>query len=387
MSEFNSYENLILKLHKFQNVDDTKNIIKTNFEIFNYHYNLGNFNQGKLFLDDISKLKSTQENLNYLYGLLELQNKNYNLAKKYFKEELNLYPNSNNKNKIETLLEKLNTNSNFPTTVIFITIINLIIFYIINIFSNTNYTRNKIFSNFTIDYISLIKYTISDFHISFSNLFSSIFIHYNFIHLIFNLIFLIMFGLILEKKIGTLKTFLIFISGSIIGNLMQFLIGQNDFILGSSGGVFAIIGAVMITQPLLKIRLFGFINSPIILVLSSVVFINIIFDYIFTTTNKLISNVFVQSSNISHIFGLFIGICIILLFHRNYLKYFYNWSVIIIGFSFISLFIIEILQLINKLKIFNIYDTVINLILFLVGIFLIIYSYNILKKEELEIVN
>jgi len=77
-------------------------------------------------------------------------------------------------------------------------------------------------------------------------LFSSMFIHANVVHLSGNLLFLLIFGLRSEKLFNS-KTYLIiyFVSG-LLGNLLSLLLGPLVVSVGASGCIFGIFGAYIV---------------------------------------------------------------------------------------------------------------------------------------------
>ena len=78
-------------------------------------------------------------------------------------------------------------------------------------------------------------------------IFTSIFAHSGMLHILYNLFGLLLFGLILEEKIGTKKFLLVFflcgIAGSIAANFFY------DKSLGASGAILGIIGCLAVIEP------------------------------------------------------------------------------------------------------------------------------------------
>jgi membrane associated rhomboid family serine protease len=96
-------------------------------------------------------------------------------------------------------------------------------------------------------------------------LFTSMFVHANFIHLIFNMIVLILIGPLLEERIGTGRFASIYILSGIIGTLAFGLMHLNDvaIVVGASGAIFGILGAFAVLYPREKISmLYMFIPLP-----------------------------------------------------------------------------------------------------------------------------
>jgi len=94
---------------------------------------------------------------------------------------------------------------------------------------------------------------------------TAIFLHGSLTHLIFNLFALILFGLILEKLIGSYKFLFIFLASGIIANIISVFFYPSS--LGASGAIFGIIGALTIIKPLMSVWAF---NLPMPLFLAAI---------------------------------------------------------------------------------------------------------------------
>ena len=82
-------------------------------------------------------------------------------------------------------------------------------------------------------------------------LFSALFLHADWAHLIGNLVFLLIFGLPAERAMGPWRLFALFLFGGAVANLAAVLmIGTPDrLIIGASGAVSALIGAYLALFP------------------------------------------------------------------------------------------------------------------------------------------
>jgi len=92
---------------------------------------------------------------------------------------------------------------------------------------------------------------------------TSIFLHGGLMHLFFNGYALFLFGSILERKVSKRDFLIIFFVGGIIGSIVYYLtivagIAPNVPALGASGAIFAILGAVAVLLPNLRIFFFFF---------------------------------------------------------------------------------------------------------------------------------
>ncbi len=93
---------------------------------------------------------------------------------------------------------------------------------------------------------------------------SSWFLHANLTHLIGNLIFLLVFGRIVERRFGFFKMLLIFFGSAILSDLISGAVfGQGG--IGASGAIAGLIAAAMIVDPFYWTFVLG-IPIPIILV-------------------------------------------------------------------------------------------------------------------------
>lgn len=77
---------------------------------------------------------------------------------------------------------------------------------------------------------------------------TSMFLHFSFEHVAYNMLMLIIAGDILEKRVGKIRYLLIYFGGGIIGNVFSMVREmQADHIIlsaGASGAIFAVIGAL-----------------------------------------------------------------------------------------------------------------------------------------------
>lgn len=81
---------------------------------------------------------------------------------------------------------------------------------------------------------------------SFIRLFTSMFLHIGFVHLIMNMWALILLGKQTENFYGHVKTLVIFIFSGLIGNLLSLvLMGENTISAGASGAIFGLMGAIL----------------------------------------------------------------------------------------------------------------------------------------------
>jgi uncharacterized protein len=86
---------------------------------------------------------------------------------------------------------------------------------------------------------------------------TAMFLHASLMHLFYNLFALFLFGIILEKLIGSEKFLGLFIFGGIFANFISFFWYPNA--LGASGAIMTIIGTLAILKPMMAVWGFGMI--------------------------------------------------------------------------------------------------------------------------------
>ncbi len=77
-------------------------------------------------------------------------------------------------------------------------------------------------------------------------LFTSLFVHVNLIHLLGNMVFLLIFGLRAEELFKTEEFVLIYFASGLFGNLLTLLAAPFIVSAGASGAIFGIFGAAVI---------------------------------------------------------------------------------------------------------------------------------------------
>jgi membrane associated rhomboid family serine protease len=117
---------------------------------------------------------------------------------------------------------------------------------------------------------------------------SGLFLHADWIHLLGNLVFLLIFGLPAERTMGGRRFLLLFLLGGAVANLAAVLaIGAPDrVVIGASGAVSALIGAYLALFPgarlgvVLPLGLFlEFVRVPAFLLIGLWVLLQVLFAY------------------------------------------------------------------------------------------------------------
>lgn len=121
---------------------------------------------------------------------------------------------------------------------------------------------------------------------------TSIFLHGDLSHLIYNMFALILFGLILEKLIGNRFLYVFFLSG-IVANIFSVFFYESS--LGASGAIFGIIGCLAVLKPGMAVWVY---SLPMPLWLASILWVVGDIMGLFMPSNV---------ANLAHLSGIFVG--------------------------------------------------------------------------------
>ena len=120
-------------------------------------------------------------------------------------------------------------------------------------------------------------------------LFSALFLHADWAHLLGNLVFLLIFGLPAERVMGAGRFLVLFLLGGAVANLAAVLLitGPDRLVIGASGAVSAVIGAYLALFPraklgvVLPLGLFlQFVRTPAPLLIGLWALLQVVFAYI-----------------------------------------------------------------------------------------------------------
>lgn len=116
------------------------------------------------------------------------------------------------------------------------------------------------------NYCSLNPFLISKFHM-FWQFVTYMFVHQNLSHLFFNMLGLLVFGLQLERAIGSKEFLLFYLISGILSGVFSFGVyyftGQMSvFLLGASGAIYAVLFAYAVFFPRSIIMIWGVIPVP-----------------------------------------------------------------------------------------------------------------------------
>lgn len=115
-----------------------------------------------------------------------------------------------------------------------------------------------------------LAWQVGSFDIRF---FTSMVSHSGMPHLLGNLFSLLLFGLLLESVVGSMRFLKILFWAAVVGNLAG--IGSYNAVLGISGGIYGLIGALSVLRPKMVIWLSG-LPMPMILVGVAYAFIDLL---------------------------------------------------------------------------------------------------------------
>jgi len=119
-------------------------------------------------------------------------------------------------------------------------------------------------------------------------LFTALFIHVAWLHLLSNLLFLVIFGLPGERTLGSLRFLSLFVFGGIVANLIGALslTGVHLPIIGCSGAVSAVVGTYVALFPRARLGLvlplglyLEFVRVPAFLLIGIWVVLQLLFSY------------------------------------------------------------------------------------------------------------
>jgi len=124
-----------------------------------------------------------------------------------------------------------------------------------------------------------------------------IFLHGNFWHFLFNMLFLLFFATVLERKVGSLRFLLIFFLSGIVAGIGWSLTAISPAV-GASGALYGVFGALAVLMPRMKMYIFPL---PIPLEMWMMAILFAILNFLMIGTNYPIAFT-------AHLSGLFFGV-------------------------------------------------------------------------------
>lgn len=137
---------------------------------------------------------------------------------------------------------------------------------------------------------------------------TAIFLHGSLIHLMYNMFALLLFGFILENKIGSKNFLIVFMISGILANLIA--VNFYDSSLGASGAIYGVLGCLTILNPFMGVWVFGIIMPMFI---ASIIWV----------IGDLLGAFGIGENgigNIAHLSGIFIGFVFGILFWKYRMK-------------------------------------------------------------------
>ena len=129
---------------------------------------------------------------------------------------------------------------------------------------------------------------------------TSIFMHGSFYHIFFNMFMLYMFGMVLEKVMGTTKFLALFFIAGVVGNIGYVifctLTGSDTPAIGASGALYGVFACLAIMMP--NMRVYFFFAIPMKIIHALIIFAA--FDILFISSND-------QIAHAAHLAGLVAG--------------------------------------------------------------------------------
>jgi membrane associated rhomboid family serine protease len=149
--------------------------------------------------------------------------------------------------------------------------INIFIYIFIQVLSVVSRLTGQNLNSLEINLFTL-KTSPIEFLFSPWGILTSIFSHFDFFHLLFNMLFLYFVGKIAEYYLGSKSIIVLYITGGLIGGLIEILAHTlfpnlnllNSLVVGASGSIMAIFIAISVYKPTTEVNLYGVFKVKII---------------------------------------------------------------------------------------------------------------------------
>jgi membrane associated rhomboid family serine protease len=122
------------------------------------------------------------------------------------------------------------------------------------------------------------------------------FLHASLWHILFNMLMLFFIGRLLERQIGSVRFLGLYLCGGILAGLVQVLLFPSLPIIGASGAIMGVLGALTVLLPDLRIYLY-FIPMK----LWQLTILLVIFDLLFLGQGDMVAHG-------AHLVGLAVGL-------------------------------------------------------------------------------
>ena len=135
-------------------------------------------------------------------------------------------------------------------------------------------------------------------------IFTALFLHANWLHLVMNGAGLWIFGTAVEKTMGRCRFLIVFLLAGALGNLASAFVAHYDVAIGASGGIFGVIGAFAVAVWRLHSPMYHALRRRLLVVLALMV-----------ATDFTIGGLEPQVDNLAHVGGFVSGILIAMLLY------------------------------------------------------------------------
>jgi len=181
-----------------------------------------------------------------------------------------------------TFLEDLKHQYKYGGMTIRLVFINVILFLsirILSVFAGLTSGSGELFIAKYITPIFGLHTDLTEFITHPWTLFTSMFTHYGFWHLLWNMVFLYFAGKLFEQLFDQKRLLYTYILGGIFGGLLEIIAHiafqklqfTNDIVIGASGSVMAVFVAIAFYRPNLKVNMFGVF--PVRIIVLAAIFI------------------------------------------------------------------------------------------------------------------
>jgi membrane associated rhomboid family serine protease len=162
---------------------------------------------------------------------------------------------------------------NMAIRLIFINVIVFLAIRIVDVFVELSSSTGSSFMSDFVNPIFALQTDAYGFITHPWGLFTSMFTHYDFLHLAFNMIFLYFAGKLFEQLFDQRRLLYTYLLGGIFGGILEIIAHavfpklqmSSDFVIGASGSIMSIFVAIAFYRPNLKVNLFGILPVRIII--------------------------------------------------------------------------------------------------------------------------
>lgn len=210
----------------------------------------------------------------------------------------------NNRSFLDEIKFRYNTGG-MHVKLIFANILVFLIIHVIEVFGRLIGPESQLFTKDFLTLIFTLDTNLIGFVLKPWGILTSIFAHFDFIHLLFNMVFLYFSGKFFESYFGGKRLLTVYVLGGIAGGILEILahvlfptIAANSYVVvGASGSIMAIFIGLAFYRPNLQVMLFGIL--PVRLFILAIFFL--ISDFFKLGVND-------GTAHFAHIGGALLGI-------------------------------------------------------------------------------